>query len=230
MATLRELIYAVHEEITGFDITDDSPYPYPYLKSKVLSVRNTMINDVFVNKLSLSPYYSIMDCIEVECFKHECKAGGITIIDDRPVWVIRNLVLHPTVGREAIQYLGVAGYEKGFSWVTMTEFLMAKHSQWAKNLPMLTQVGNDFIMKNPPSSGFRFLFGILLLSDPTKACNWPADDNYPLPLPADIKLGLLVKKDIMFSGKPDLLTDAQRTLGQQTQAQSPQESNDQQNG
>jgi len=124
--------------------------------------------------------------------------------------------LMKSIGWRNIQFLGVFGFVKKIDRVSLDEFIYAEDKD-----PMFTTIGDVAIFRNLPLLSQR-LVGSLLLEDPTDACDWTDDNDFPCP--SDLKLKMLVKKDILWpSMQPDLIHDAQRTI---TPPQRQQQSDD----
>ena len=78
--------------------------------------------------------------------------------------------------------------------------------------PIYTVIGDSAVIKGLPLGMSRALLVAILL-DPTQACDW--DDDHDFPTPSVNSIHIMVKQDIMSTqGVPDLINDAQIALSQ----------------
>lgn len=212
---LKKIIEQIWEELDGFNITDDSLYDYEYLKDKVISANSSLVKDTWRNKLSLDTSYWTCPCIEVECYKDSCTINGITITSNYPIYRATLPQLIKEVGWDDIAYFGMNGFSGSIKRVTFEGFRNQSGNVWTKSSPAFMVIGSDAIIKNIPTKGFSMATIVALYEDVTQACNWSEDDMMDFPCPSLEKLSLIVKKNISFSGRPDLIHDSQIALNQQ---------------
>lgn len=215
---LRKIIYTIWEELEGLNITDDSLIDYEYLKDKIISWNNTLITDAVRNKEPLTGFYQVMTCLEVTCHKGSCVLNGFTFTDSEPYY----LVEMPPLAHipEPIQFFGSGMMTGGIGIVGNALFQNSDGNRFTATSPRATLVGDTIILKNLPTLAFSLATAIVILSDPTQACNWSEYDNSEFPTPSTAKLIMLVKKDILSTlGRPDLVHDSQVAIGQPRQRQ-----------
>jgi len=211
--TLKEIIYSIWEKVEGFVITDDTRFEYSYIKHKVIQWNQSLIREHYDNKMPLDGFYQTIACNEVECMKGTCVIDGVTFTDDTIYYTIELPSLHKGIGYSNIAYLGLNGYDGKIDRVSILELMYS--GEWTAGRARYTIVGDKAVTKKIPTTGFKSALLVGILNDPTAADGWTDDDEFPTPSAA--KLELLVVKDIMSSGMPDLRHDAQIALQQQTQ-------------
>ena len=210
---LKSLIDQIHEELTGFEINDDSKYDYDYIKDKLIGFNVSLIREAWEKKNNLEPYMRMVDCIRIVRAGIECTINGITF-DKKHGCLYTAEVNHLIdTGFENISYFGSPGLTGQFSRKNMIGFLMANSHPYPKNT-VFTVIGDTIILKNLPDTGTRIGTIVGLFEDVTKCCNWPSNDEAEFPTPSIQKLTYLVKRDIMAQGPRDLVHDAQGVLAQ----------------
>ena len=171
------------------------------------------------NKLSLDSCYWTCPCIEVECYRDSCTIDGITIESNYPIYKATLPQLIKEVGWDDIAYFGLNGFSSSLKRTSFNGFMHSNGSVWTKDKPLYMVIGNSAIIKNIPTSGFSIATIVALYEDVTQACNWNEDDMMDFPCTSLEKLSLLVKKNISFSGRPDLIHDSQIAVNQPQQKQ-----------
>jgi hypothetical protein len=210
--TLRKLIWQLIEELNDYGITDDNVLDYEYIKDMLLVANKTLFDQYVNSKGSLDGFYQEVNCIELECMQHECTISGILFKDENYFMVADLPPLIKTIGYSNIRYFGLHGYVGDIDRVSLDLFMNSHASKWTSKQGIYTVIGDKLIAKNIPKMMKTALL-ICILSDPTQACDWTDDNEFPTP--SEFKLKLIVKKDItsLHPVAPDLQHDAQRALG-----------------
>jgi hypothetical protein len=213
--TLRRIIWQIIEDIERYTITDDSVLDYELIRDKVIEIHQSLMKE-YVNSenASLEGYYQTMDCIQLDCKHDHCNIGGIVFIDPTTYYTAIFPPLIKTINYKNTRYFGAHGFAKEITRISLPGFISSDAARWTKHDPVYTMVGDIPVIKNlPPGMATAKL--IAILNDPTQACDWTDDDEFPTP--SVYKLQLMVKRDIGAIAAPDLLHDAQRALGGQGQ-------------
>jgi hypothetical protein len=192
--SLEKIIYSIKEELSGYIITDDTLYDDEYIKDKIMSAREAIIKDLYRNKLLNESYYQRLCCLEVNCVEAACNFEGTPIYSGDSYNVIEIPSLIKGVGWDNIINLGTTDLNIKLQRVTFDGFMSSDGALYTSTYPIYTIVDNKALLKNIPL-GTKFLCGIMLLYDPTEACNW--EDNKDYPIDDSYKLEMLVKKDIL---------------------------------
>lgn len=221
---LKRLIYQLWEELDGLNITDDSLFTYDYLKDKIIAMHPSIVKEAYDQRLSLNGFYQTMSCIEVVCEGTSCQIEGITFNSNVKLYKALLPPLVKTIGRSNIRYLGADGLAGQISLTSLDGFISSDGARFTSHNPMATIVGDVAILKNLPTRGMNLLYGVFVLADPTRACDWPSNDEEEFPTPSVPRLLIAVKRDILTAiGRPDLIHDSQIAMQPQTKQVQPQE-------
>lgn len=190
MATLKEIAYSILESIKGYHITDDNEIPLEWIVKKINDINAILIDEDFKQGKSLESYMQKLCCIEVLCERTECEgipSGDVIFYSEIPR-------LNTKIGNKNISYLGLSDMSTSFRRVSYTGFEIGNALSYATR-PIYTVLNDKIYYKNLPTTGIKYLCLVGILNDPTTACNWDNDNQYPSP---DVyKLELLVKQDIL---------------------------------
>jgi len=206
--SLIRIVESVKEELSHYKLTDDFPITDEYLADKADDVRASLIREAYKNKKIDEKYYQQMCCIEIECAKPGCDVNGVNIPMDYVVWYADLPTLVQDIGWDDIKYFGLMGFIQDFDRKSMGNWINIEGNVWTGLKPAYTIIGNRAYFKNLPTSGITFLCLVAILYKPTTACNYQVDDEYPVP--SDMTLQMLMKKDILSTGfipLPDKIHD-----------------------
>lgn len=223
--TLKRLIYQLLEELNDYGITDDNVLDYEYIRDKILVANKSLFDRYVKEGGNLDGFYQEVNCLEFECKQHQCTINGIIFKDDHFFLITDLPPLVKTIGYSSIRYLGIHGYQGDIDRVSLDMFLNMDGARWTKDVGVYTVIGDKAVLRNiPKMMQTGLLIGIL--SDPTKACDWTDDNEFPTP--SEFNLLLLVKKDItsLHPVAPDLISDAQRAMGGSNKQQRRNDSQD----
>ena len=223
---LRKLISQLQLELSGFGYTDDNPLDYEYMKDCLVIANKTVLDDFCRSGLTLDGFYQRITCIRLVCDETSCVIDGIIFQSGMYSHIASLPPLVKTIGMKNISFLGVDGFDKEITRVSLDEFLSMDNARHTKNEPVYVIIGDVAIFKNIPK-GLSLLLLVAILSDCTQACDWPEDDSAEFPTPSEYKIKLIVKKDIAstFPPQADLIDDAQGALGQPKRQQQPSQDN-----
>lgn len=224
---LNRMIYQVWEELEGLNITDDTLLDYDYLKDKFIAFHPTLVKEAYDQRLPLDGFYQSISCVEITCEKGSCTIDGIVFPVNKAYFKAILPSLVKTIGSNSIRYFGVDGLSKGLTRVSLDGYRLSDHARFTSSEAIYCLVGDTAIIKNLPTMGMSLATLVGILSDPTKACDWPVGDAQEFPTPSAAKIMYLVKRDILTSvGRPDLVNDSQIALGggqKKQQASAPEE-------
>jgi hypothetical protein len=195
--TLPRIIESVREELSNYHLTDDFPMPYEYLVDKAIDAREALIKEeIDAGKTLDSRYYQKVCCLEVTCHREGCTVNGQFIPSGSVTWEVKLPKLISGVGWLSILYLGTDEFKKSFTRKEFDAWMNLSGNIWTSTNPTFAVVGNSAYLKNMPTSDFKYICAILLLSNPVDSCEWKEDEN-EFPVPSDYKLQLLMVKDIL---------------------------------
>ncbi len=196
MASLKELVYMVSEELSNFHLTDDFEITPKYLVGLANKMRMTLINEEIKAKGINAAYYQRVCCLEVECHRMGCTINGIFYPSTSIIWEVKLPKLISAAGDKAILYVGTDQFLSGWTPMSFAAWMSIEGNQWTSRLPSYTRVGSSIWLKNAPTSDLKYICAILLLASPIDSCDWN-DETSEYPVPDEYKLTLLMKKDIM---------------------------------
>lgn len=194
--TLLQIVEAIKEDISGYKITDDFEIPDDLIAEKCHDVREVLIQEAVRNGELDDKYYQRVCCLEVTCHRHGCTVNGVFIPSSEITWEVE---LPPRIhvpDWKDILYFGTDQFNMNWGRKKVQDWLDLSGNIVTSTLPTYTTVGDTAWLKNSPTSDLKFLCAILLLRDPTTACDWK-DDESEYPVPNDYKIQLLVKQDIL---------------------------------
>jgi hypothetical protein len=192
--SLSRIYDSITEELSKYHLTDDFPIPEMYIIDKIHDFRASLIRDAWKSKMLLTGYYQTQCCLQIECVEETCTINGI-VVSPGIMYKIKLPQLVQDIGWDDILYLGNANFKKGWTRKNIDGFFNMEGNVYTSNNPVYTTIANDAFVKNFPTQGIQFLCATLLLYNPTTACNWEANTEYPVP--SDIKLQMLVCQDIL---------------------------------
>jgi hypothetical protein len=216
---LKNIVYTIKEELSGYKITDDTLFEDAYLVDKINGVREVLIAEQFRNKYIDPAFYQQLCCLEVLCDKSGCIIEGEFYPSGNNNHYLNIPSLINKVGFDNILYLGLDDMLTQFTRTTTAGYVSSEGALWTKRGTIYLVLGDKILIKNLPNPGIKYLCMLGLLSDPTKSCNYDENEDYPVP---DIyKLELLVKKDIMsvYGIVGDEINDARDIKGVLKQAE-----------
>lgn len=227
--SLLKIIYSVQEQLSGFNVTDDTPYSEEFLKDLANVFRSALIKEeINQTKLVSDSYYQSMCCLEVICREQSCVSGSETVKSGSKQYYVELPKLIGGVGNNDIKYLGLDDYKNGFIRTNLLGFNTSDGDKYGRMRTRYMMVGKEAILKNIPTKGLKYVCLIGLLDDPTTSCLWDADVEYPLPNHLIVRLETLMLKQILstYNIKPDLKNDGLPGNAQQNIKQSNQEGNE----
>jgi len=195
---LRNIVESIKEELSRYKITDDFAIDDEYLKDKVNDVRASLIREAYRSGMIDEKYYQQMCCLEVECSEVGCEISGVTIPSGIKVWYTDLPTLVQDIADKDIKYFGLMGLTSKWSRISMESFLNLEGNIWSSTSTVYTMVGNRIYIKNLPTTGVKFVCLVGILYNPVESCDFDINDDYPVP--SDLTLQMLVKKDIMSTG------------------------------
>lgn len=215
MATFKELIYSVIEDVKGYNVTDDNLLHPDLIASLLNSIRMTLIGQ---EKMLHSSYFQRYPCLEVKCEKGSCVVDGLRVYGDKIYYVDPPPILQ-SLGKASISFLGSEGFKVRYSEIDITQFDKSDHMPYGLNNKFFARVGGRIFLKNyNPDDGKKLLL-IALFSDPRDVLTCIEGDDIEYPVPSEYKLRIMAKKDILSSlGIPgDINDDAADIVQQQKQ-------------
>jgi len=208
-------------QLEGLKLTDDSLLDPEFIEDQMDIMRASLIREDFDNKKMSDEYYQIVDCLEVQCESaSECTIDGITIESNEKFYYVNLPTLVTKIEWKNIKYLGTDkfGTRNNFVRKTLSGYIASAGNRYTGHNPLYTVVGEQAVLKNLPSLSPKFLTMVAILNDPLTACNYDAEDDYPVP--SVNKLQLLVLKQVLsaYGLTRDHINDALRepmmTLGE----------------
>jgi len=197
MASLPQIIYNIKEKLSAFKLNDDFKLDDEYIKGKVNEWRSTLITELYDNRKAIDgKYYQRICCVEVDCYKLGCSIGGTFYYSGELIWRADLPERITEIGDLDILYFGKDDFKRSFGRKSFDGWVNNKGNLRTGLLPIYTIVGNEAYFKNLPTHGVKFLCLIVLLKDPTSACNWLTDET-EYPVPSATKLEMLIVKDIV---------------------------------
>jgi hypothetical protein len=151
-----------------------------------------------------------MCCLEVECRKASCVINGQSVKSGTKEYYVELPKLVGGIGWADIKFLGLDDYKTNFVRKNLLGFNTSDGDYWGRNNALFTIIGKEAKLKNLPTAGLRYVCLIGILDDPTTACTWDADIEYPLPNHLIAKLEIIVLKQILstYNIKGDYRSDA----------------------
>lgn len=196
MASLKEIVSMVQEELANFHLTDDFEITPKYLATQANTMRASLIKeDIKANGIN-SAFYQRVCCLEVECHRMGCTVNGEFVPSSSVIWEVKLPPLIPEAGDKAILYVGTDQFLSGWTPMSFAAWMSIEGNQWTSRLPSYTRVGQSIWLKNAPTSDLKYICAILLLMSPVDACDWN-DETSQYPVPDEYKLKILMKKDIL---------------------------------
>jgi hypothetical protein len=194
--SIKKIIESVREELGQYKLSDDFPIEDEYLLDKANDCRASLIRDVFKSGVIDDNFYQEECCLEVNCVDAGCTINGTFIPSGNVLWYVDLPALVTDVAWYDVKYFGTVGFTNDFSRKNFFGWLHPEGNIWTANKPMFTIIGNRAYIKNLPTPGLRYLCMIGLFYNPTDICDYDLEtDEYPVP--SDITLQLLMKKDIL---------------------------------
>ena len=210
--TLRKLIAEIIEDLNKYKVTDDNPYDYELIRDKIINAHQSVLNKFAAGKQSLESFYQPLPCIELECYQNTCQVGGFVFSHKTTYYKATFPTLFNSLGYDNIKYFGAFDFEKEINRVSIGGFMSSDGARFTSKNPIYTVIGDSAVIKGLPLGMSRALLVAILL-DPTQACDW--DDDHDFPTPSVNSIHIMVKQDIMSTqGVPDLINDAQIALSQ----------------
>lgn len=219
---LKNIVYTIKEELSGYIISDDNLFTDNYLIDKINGVREVLIAEQFREGGIDSQFYQSLCCLEVKCHNQGCTLNGKFYKSGSTYFYVELPSLITKVGMKNIIYFGLDDFYTEFTRMSFDGYMSSDGALWTNKKPLYTVIDGKAIMKNLPTPGLKYICINALLSNPISSCNY--DDNEDYPVPDVYKLELLVKKDIMsmYGIVGDEINDARDIKGIIKQSQNKQ--------
>lgn len=175
--TLNEIAYSIKNRLEGFIPSDDSVLDIEYIYSRINVARSNLVMTLEKNKISIDDsFYQKICCLKIECESTVC--GGMELSNSYYVELPDRININHT-----IKYFGDVDLSQSFTLVSNTGFIFNHASQFSKNIPYYTLIGNKAYVKNLPTSDMEYMCMVAILNNPLdgKCIRSSADDQYPLP-------------------------------------------------
>jgi hypothetical protein len=209
MKTKREIIYSIIEFVSGFHVTDDSPYDEQLIGDKIDDVRATLIKQQHrENKNVDDEYYQMCDVV-IE------KETIAELQDDISIkrFYVNLPSLITNVGWDNIKYLGKKTMDGKYNRRSMDGMVAATGRYWTRNTVDYSVVsGSRAIIRNEKTANDIIILG--LFKSPSTVTGYTLDDPYPVP--DSYKLEMIVKQDIAaaLGIMPDEINDSRHNAEQ----------------
>lgn len=209
MSTPLEIITKIKESKSGFKITDDFEIDDDIIYSMMNDVRETLIREEQNNTGLIDPkYYQMTCCNKIECIKQGCEYNGRIIVSNKSHYKVTINGLITKVGDSNIKFIGTESGVR-YNKYTYNGFQTISYRLWTKNSLGYTQIGSDILLNELVTPGMKYICALVLLKDPSIACNWEDDNDYPVP--SEMKLIDLVSyrlrgnaKDVLNNSADDI--------------------------
>lgn len=208
--SLKKIVWSVIEQLTNYNPTDDIPWKEEWLQDQAHVFRSALIKEQLDNTNNLDEsYYQNVSCLEIKCRNITCLSGSETIDSG----VVENYIEIPKlvggIGLRDIKYLGTVDYKVPFIRKNLFGYNTSDGDLYNRTKTVYTVVGNEIILKNLPQKGTKYVGFIAILDNPTTACDWNDEKEYPIPNFLIQKLELLMlKQTLSVSGiRPDYVSD-----------------------
>lgn len=199
--TQKELVFSILEKLHSFHITDDSKYSERWIAGKIDDINAVILDDYQKQGLPLDAFYQEVCCITIDCRQQSCVIDGVTVKTGDVIWYATLPNLNQKIGWKNIKYLGLPdigtnGSLSEFTRLTHDGFKSVRGRPWTAYETYFAIVAQEARFINLPTSGMKKICGLLILAQPTSACNWN-DTTMAYPTPNPDKLVTLVIKDIL---------------------------------
>lgn len=194
--SLKEIISMVQEELANFHLTDDFEIHPKYLVELANTMRASLIKEEIREKGINSMYYQRVCCLEVECHRMGCTIDGVFVPSSSVIWEVKLPPLVQEAGDKAILYIGTDEFKQGWAPLSFAAWMSIEGNQWTSLMASYTRIGESVWIKNAPTSDLKYICAIVLMLNPTDACDWN-DETTQYPVPDVYKLKILMKKDIL---------------------------------
>ena len=211
MKTKREIVYSVIEFISGFNVTDDSPYDEQLIGDKVDDVRALLIKQQWAQQRKVDDEYYQLQELKIE-------HAPITDSDDAVKLYSFSVTFPPLlsgIGWDNIKYLGKKNMAENYNRRSMSGYSAARGRRWSQKYVDYTVIdATRAIIRNEKLTKEIIIHG--LFKSPTDVDGCTFDTPYPVPDP--FKLEMIVKQDIGagLGIPPDLKNDARHNTEQLT--------------
>lgn len=207
---LSEISYSVLEQVSNFNITDDTPYPIKWFDDTVVAVNASLmrqyydahkLNDELLLMHRNIPIEPIEDTLVIDGIRIQGKYGYCKA--DIPF-------LLTGVDNKVLSYVGPDDLSLEYSRRKITDLINDKGVVWKISNPVYAISGTRlFFKKSPQLANVVTVIGYF--RDPREV-NTFNEETDPFPTPSEYKLEMLALQQVMQSmGLPlDLLSDAQR--------------------
>lgn len=189
MKSYRDIIYSVIEFVSGFNVTDDSPYDEVLIGKKVDDVRATLIQQEYTQLRRINDlFFQQMDAVILK--------EGIDPKDESPIqsFFVEFQELLPSVGWANIKYLGTKTMREKYNRRSIDGFSVGENRRWSSGEVDYFVVGpNRAFIRNEKTTTDITIIG--LFKSPTEVPGMTWDSIYPTPDP--FRLEMIVKQDIL---------------------------------
>ena len=211
--TLDQITYSVWEQVENFKITDDSPYPKPWLEELAVSINATLVRDAHKNRMLDQSLYLLDANLEVESMTADIIVSNMVFKNRTDLCKVDINNLIQGIGWANIEFAGSADYAIKFTRKEVNTFLRPKGDlRWTLPFPWYCIMNDTMLLKKTEIPSLQFVSISGIWRDPRKVSGYSSDMYFPTP--SEYKLELLMLQQVLQSkGIPwDTMQDGQRTI------------------
>jgi hypothetical protein len=200
MATLNQILHEIKEGDNSFHITDDYRVDDMLIIEMINDVRATLIRDEKIRTGFISGnYYQNECCYEIVCEEDSCSYNGVEVKTGQKIYKVKLKPLIESLGGLEIKFVGNPALDVNFQMMSLDQWLSSGGRLFTADGAAATIMGNELWLKNLPTPGMKFICLTSLLKNPTTACDWDNDEEYPVP--SKSKLIDMVNYRLMSKGR-----------------------------
>ena len=208
--TIREISYSVWEQISNFNITDDSPYPYEWIEDTVVATNASLMRQYYDARKLNDELLLTQANVPIEPVENDVTIQGLTIKAKYGFCKADVPPLLTGVENKLLSYVGPPDYSTSYTRRKIYELMNDKGITWKLPNPTYAVVGNQLYFKKSPKLG-NVVSVTGYFRDPREVNTFDKETD-PFPTPSEFKLEMLTLQQVMQSLNipMDLLNDAQR--------------------
>lgn len=208
---LKEISSSILEEISAFNVSDDSRINREYIWYLMDVYRAVLVRERIRERGSLDGFYQLSCCVPVKCDEIKCNgyAAG------QSFYYIDSGELVSGIGDLSVKFAGPVDFAskgaimRGFDKLSWEAWISSDSSDWTSRRTSFTLVsgykdgdtmeGDILLLKNIPTDGISVVCLQAIFARPVMSiCNDKLDEfHYPIPTDLIAKLKYLCYKDIL---------------------------------
>jgi len=218
--TLTKIVYSVAEEVSGFELNDDSPFAMLWIEDQIITQNHTLIRKAQTERRLDEMLYMTDDNILVKVFDKTSVIAGIPISNCHEFSYINVKMLLTGLKGAEIAFVSNAGYSIIFRRTSIEKLVRGSSGYYSLGKPEYAILDNTLVFKTSQLAGLKYVSISAIFNDPREVSSWDENDTFKTPSEKNLELLTIQHIDHALQHNPDLFNDGNRVEAAMSQTKS----------